>query len=304
MAKKKKKKLVLGKLYTKKKNLPYRKKLTKKESKKYTKLEKKAKKVVQKANKTLQKKIKKLKKGGLTKKEQKKVKKLIKQVKKKTKKNKSIKAINKYKKKLDKKYSKKKKKASKKERKRIQNTLKSKAPNNAYIINDSNNETYVFQFNPEKVPYEYKASYNSIDSPGQCYPLTQYSKGDAMEFDVELFLYVPALNGSGRPINIGGVFSDASSIKRSINADKYDDKTKGRSPKGNFEAINNDILLARNFLKKLLPRTNGVKPPTCTFAFGYFVETCVLTSLKVEDERLDSKGVPIQTKFTLGLRKV
>jgi len=305
--KNKKKKITIGKVYTAKKNLSYKKKLTKKESKKYTKLEKKAKKVVAKANKTLKAYVKKLSQGGLTKSEKAKIKNKKKALRKSVKNSKSVKALNTYKKKLDKSYSKKTntKKSAKKtttvskatRAKNIRNTIQSKAKNRAYMIDEDTGKTFIFQFNPEKVPYERKVSYNTIDAPGQAYPQTQFAKGDGLEFTVELFMYTPIVRQSVSAISGG-------SVQKSSNLGNL----KTSSIEGGV-AANDNISTARTFLEGLMPPMSNssgfVRPHTCTFAFGYFVKTnCVVTSLKVEDERLDSLGQPVQTKFTVTLRKV
>lgn len=140
----------------------------------------------------------------------------------------------------------------------------SKAKTKCYIINNNTNERLTFQFNPENVPYGRSARYTSIDSPGMSYPLTQYVGGEAREFSFEVFYYDKPYSGK--------------------------------------------ITTARKFLEELLPPETNIasftKPPTFTFAYGYFVKTLVLISLDVDDMWLDSNGYPIMTKFTLSVRQV
>lgn len=308
----KKKKTTIGN-YTPLKKLSYKKKLTKSEKNKYKKLEKKAKKATKNALKAAKKKsenlIRKLAKGGLTKSEGQKIKKKTASLIKSAKNNKAVKKLNKYKKRLDKKYNKKPKSGASKAiqkvkkaetkraqaRKDIKGDIKSKAKNRAYMINNATNQVFMFQFNPEKVPYERKVSYNSIDAPGQAYPQTQFAKGEALEFTVDLFMYTPVERGKVDTVSKRGVFAGS----------KVDDWDTSKIESG--VAINDRIDNARAFLQDLIPPYSNKgfgTPPTCTFAFGYFVCNCVVTGLKVEDERLDVKGNPIQTKFTVSLRRV
>ena len=300
--------ITVGKVYTTKSQLSYKKKLTKKESKKYSTLEKKAKAVKSKADKKLRKQEKKLKKGGLTKAEKNKLKKAKASAKKKVLKSKAVKALNTYKKKLDKKYTKKRSGASKavikvenkiEDKKDVvvdtKDTIKSKAKNRAYLINNATNNVLIFQFNPTKVPYERKVSYNSIDAPGQAYPQTQFAKGEALEFTVELFMYTSLVRKKVSTVSQRGVYSGSS-------VDSWATKEVTGAV-----AADNKIDEARQFLQELIPPYSNKDfgmPPTCTFAFGYFVHNCVITGLKVEDERLDSEGKPVQTKFTITFRKV
>lgn len=136
--------------------------------------------------------------------------------------------------------------------------------NRCYIIRDDNNKKHVFQFNPSSLPYSRGAKYTSIESPCMSYPLTQYAGGKAREFSFEVFYY-------DRPFT-------------------------GRINK------------ARKFLEGLLPPEKNTKkfkrPPSFTFAYGYFVRKYVLTNLEVKDEMLNSDGQPVITRFTLSVRQV
>lgn len=133
-----------------------------------------------------------------------------------------------------------------------------------YFINNSTNKKLNCQFNPESVPYERGANFNDISSPGMSYPLTQYSGGKVREFSVEVFMYDRPYSGK--------------------------------------------IDTARKFFEDLLPpeynKSGFKKPPTVTFAYGYFVKVCVLTNLSVNDEMLNENGKPVITRFTLTLRQV
>lgn len=121
-----------------------------------------------------------------------------------------------------------------------------------------------FQYNPTTVPYSRSANFQDISAPGMSYPLTQYTGGNVREFNVELFMYDKPYSGK--------------------------------------------IDRARKFLEKQLPPENNTKsfkkPPVFTFAYGYFVKKCVLKSMQVTDDWLDSHGRPIETHFSLTLRQV
>lgn len=134
----------------------------------------------------------------------------------------------------------------------------------AYIINNSSGSRLRFQYNPTKIPYSRGVNFSEIKSPGMSYPLTQYVNGEAREFTFELFM--------------------------------YDDPCTGK------------IDRARKFLERLMPpeknRSGFRKPPTFTIAYGYFVKSCVLKKLEVDDDRLDSYGRPVVTTFKITARQV
>lgn len=140
----------------------------------------------------------------------------------------------------------------------------SRAKTRCYIINNDTKEKLTFQFNPTNVPYSRGANYGTIDSPGMSYPLTQYVGGQVREFSFEVFYYDKPYSGK--------------------------------------------ITKARDFLEGLLPpeynKSGFTKPPTFTFAYGYFVKTLVLLDLQVNDSWLDENGNPIQTSFVLTVRQV
>lgn len=140
----------------------------------------------------------------------------------------------------------------------------SRAKTRCYIINNDTNKKLTFQFNPESIPYNRGANYTSIDSPGMSYPLTQYVGGNVREFSFEVFYYDKPYSGK--------------------------------------------IKTARQFLEGLLPpeknTSSFTKPPTFTLAYGYFVRTCVLITLQVNDEWINRDGNPEMTRFTLTVRQV
>lgn len=140
----------------------------------------------------------------------------------------------------------------------------SRAKTRCYIINNKTNKKLKFQFNPESIPYSRSANYTTIESPGMSYPLTQYVGGKVREFSFEVFYYDRPFSGK--------------------------------------------IGKARKFLNALLPpeknKKKFKKPPTFTLAYGYFVRTCVLLDLQVNDELINKNGRPEMTRFTLTVRQV
>ena len=142
----------------------------------------------------------------------------------------------------------------------------SRAKTRCYILKDGDKalNKVVFQFNPEQIPYSRGANYSAIDSPGMSYPLTQYVGGQIREFSVELFYYDNPYSGK--------------------------------------------INKARKFLESLLPPEKNTKkftkPPSFTFAYGYFVKRYVLTNLSVSDEWLNKDGQPLMTRFVITIRQV
>ncbi len=97
-----------------------------------------------------------------------------------------------------------------------------------------------------------------------CYPLTQYTGGQAREVSFEVFYYDNPYSGK---INTARNFLEAL-----------------MPPEYNTPDFR--------------------RPPTFTMAYGYFVKTYVLTKLEVNDEWLDENGQPIMTKFNLTVRQV
>lgn len=138
------------------------------------------------------------------------------------------------------------------------------AKTRSYVINNVTNKKLVFQFNPTTVPYSRSANYTTIESPGMAYPLTQFVSGNVREFSFDLFMYDKPFTGK--------------------------------------------INKARKFLEDFLPpeknKESFTKPPTFTFAYGYFVKILVLVNLDVVDNELNVDGQPVMTTFTLTVRQV
>lgn len=140
----------------------------------------------------------------------------------------------------------------------------SSAKTRCHFVRDDNNAVLNAQYNPTTLQHSRSANYASVDSPGISYPLTQYVGGNAREFSVELFFYDRPFSGK--------------------------------------------IHAAREYLEALLPPEHNTesftKPPTFTFAYGYFIKSCVLLQMEVVDEMLDEDGNEIVTRITLNMRQV
>lgn len=133
-----------------------------------------------------------------------------------------------------------------------------------HFVRNDNNERLACQFNPTTLQYTRSANYTDISAPGMSYPLTQYTGGNVRDFSVEVFYYDRPYSGK--------------------------------------------ISRARQFFEGLLPPEYNTasfsKPPTFTFAYGYFVKSCVLVQMEVVDEMLSEDGEELMTRFTLNLRQV
>lgn len=142
----------------------------------------------------------------------------------------------------------------------------SRAKTRCYILKDGDKEDdkFVFQFNPEQIPYSRGVNYSSIESPGMSYPLTQYVGGQVREFSFEVFY--------------------------------YDNPHTGKIKKA--RKFLEGLLPPEKNKKKFS------KPPAFTLAYGYFVKRYVLTNLSVNDEWLNKDGQPLMTRFTLTVRQV
>lgn len=68
------------------------------------------------------------------------------------------------------------------------------------------------------------------------------------------------------------------------------------------------VKTARNFFEALLPPEKNMasftRPPSFTFAYGYFVKKYVLTSLDVSDNVMSTGGLPTMTVFTLTMKQI
>lgn len=133
-----------------------------------------------------------------------------------------------------------------------------------WIKNQDTGAIMSFQYNPESFDHSRAATYVEIVAPGMQYPLTQFVRGNAREFSVELFLH---------DIPFSGV-------------------------------IPNYLSFLESFLPPEINVDGYTKPPELLFCYGTFVKNCVLEELGQDDEMYDDYLRPLQTRFSLKLRQV
>ena len=75
-----------------------------------------------------------------------------------------------------------------------------------------------------------------------------------------------------------------------------------------YDPTGKKIKKARKFFNALMPPERNTKkftkPPTFTFAYGYFVKKYVLTELEINDAITNGNGVPTMTYFTLNMKQI
>jgi hypothetical protein len=138
------------------------------------------------------------------------------------------------------------------------------AKTKGWIKNNVTGKKKSFQFNPTEFQYSRGVTYTDISAPGMCYPDTQFVKGNARSFPIELFLYDKPCTGF----------------------------------------IEEFMLFIGAFLTPEANVQNYSKPPSMTFCFGYFIRQCVLENLDIRVEEFDEDGEAVQARFTLQLRQV
>ena len=121
-----------------------------------------------------------------------------------------------------------------------------------------------FQFNPDRFGHTRSADYSEAVAPGMAYPLTQWVKGGARMFSVELFFW-------DKPHE--GVIEDFwEFIERLLPPEE-------NSP--GFE-----------------------RPPKFLFVYGDFIKSCVLEQAGIDVEEYDVYGSMTQARITLSCRQV
>lgn len=133
-----------------------------------------------------------------------------------------------------------------------------------WIKNNVSGRKESFQFNPTELEYSRGVAYTDISAPGMAYPNTQFVKGNARSFSINLFMYDNPCTGF---------------------IDKY-------------------IRFLGGFLTPEKNWGGYTKPPEMTFCYGYFIRRCVLEDLNIKIERIDESGNAIQATMTLQLRQV
>lgn len=139
------------------------------------------------------------------------------------------------------------------------------AKTKGWIKNNDTGELMNFQFNPENFSYSRGVVYSEIIAPGQSYPLFQFVSGKARTFPLKLYIY-------DRPKSTGLII-------------KY-------------------MKFIGGFLTPETNTDNYIKPPTMTFAYGYFIRKCVMDNLDINIIDMGENGEPIEAEFNLEIRQV
>ena len=132
------------------------------------------------------------------------------------------------------------------------------------IKNNRTGEVRRFQFNPSGLTYPRGVTYATVDAPGMAYPETQFVKGNAREFPVNLFFW-------DKPYT--GLYESSCNF---------------------FGA----------FLTPERCYAGYTKPPEMTFVMGSWVRTCVLTNLEITIKEYDTNLRPTWFEFALTVRQV
>lgn len=138
------------------------------------------------------------------------------------------------------------------------------AKTKGYIKNNVTGIVKKFQFNPTTLSYSRSASYADISAPGIAYPDTQFIKGEVRSFPITLFFFNNPCTG----------------------------------------VIEEYISFFEDFLPPEVNKKDFTQPPDLTFCYGYFIRKCVVESLNVNIEEVDSNGKPTQAVIELQLRQV
>ena len=121
-----------------------------------------------------------------------------------------------------------------------------------------------FQFNPEKFGHDRSAYFSEAIAPGMSYPLTQWVKGGARMFSIELFFW-------DKPHE--GVIADFWELIEKLLPPEENDPE--------FE-----------------------RPPIFLFVYGDFIKYCVLEQAGINVEEYDVNGNMTQARINLSCRQV
>lgn len=138
------------------------------------------------------------------------------------------------------------------------------ATTKGWIKNNVTGEKKSFMYNPPELEYERSVTYADISAPGLPYPNTQFVKGNARSFTVELFIFDKPYTG------------------------RYKEY----------------MLFLGEFLPPETNVSGYTRPPDMTFCFGFFIRKCVMESFTVKVEDWDRNLNPTQVRYTMQLRQV
>lgn len=143
--------------------------------------------------------------------------------------------------------------------------VKSGATVKGYIKNLDTSEVKSFQYNPTP-PFQYSrgATYATIESPGQQYPITEFVKGNLRTFTLDLFLFDKPYTGL---IDKDYMLFFGALLTPETNSPEY------------------------------------TKPPKFILSYGYFTRTCVLEDLTISIEEYDGHLQPVKAMISLAIRQ-
>ena len=121
-----------------------------------------------------------------------------------------------------------------------------------------------FQFNPERFGYGRSAEYSEAAAPGMAYPLTQWVKGGARLFSVDLFFW---------------------------------DKPHERVIEDFWEFVGGLLPPEENDV-------HFERPPVFLFVYGSFIKRCVMEGAGIDVEEYDVDGNMTQARVSLSCRQV
>ncbi len=125
-----------------------------------------------------------------------------------------------------------------------------------------------FQLNPTSMTFSRGSTFAEISSPGLQYPATQFVKGNAIVYPIELHM--------------------------------FDRKGSYGAP----QLFNEWMTLLNTFLPPEVNAGNYTKPAAMLFHLGTFTKRCVLEKLDYEIKNISTTGDPTEWVFKMQLRQV
>jgi hypothetical protein len=163
-----------------------------------------------------------------------------------------------------------------------------------YLKNLETGQTMQFLFNPTEFDDSRSAHFEELDSPGSGYPDYRYVRGELHSWSIELYLYgKPNVQSSSYMRHLMGV----------SNSEDVSDKVSQVTKKHRYDS---DITKYTDFIKALLPDEERTfsPPPKVKFAFGKFVENCVVTGISEKRTQFDSSLNVIEETIEVSFTKV
>ena len=138
------------------------------------------------------------------------------------------------------------------------------AKTKGYIKNKTTGEIKNFLFNPSEIEFERSATYGEIAAPGLSYPMTQYVRGNILNFSIPLYIYDRPFSGL---------------------VQEWED-------------------FLNKFVPPTTNVGGYVRPDEMLFVMGNVIRDCVCESLNTKYTNFTSELLPNEAEFTLKLRQV